>query len=466
MTEETKSVENIAVPVPAPVVVTKNKVTLADHLDLRSLPLATTPAGKNFAIKTLHPADSEIKVARAPGGTFPTLGIAADMVETLQFPNTAVGAYLLQTPNPMIPLSIVFTDGAGAYVDHYLWTNAALGGPGLIHAPTSWPQIASWAYGISANIDSYRVLSQSVTCEVIAPAVKDQGTIVAAQYHMKPITMQGAIMNTNGGGTVCNSVAPDMWCYRPPPNANTMLMGTSAYTAKSREGVYQPLKIKKFKFVSSMDRMVPVAERTTPVRAFESGTPTALCNFPIYFHNVPFNDPLYVPMLKPSSNAIGIIYIDGTAGFPDVSLRVRARQTMEVVPVIGGTYAPLAEAPFPPDELAFRMVAEIAGRMKDAYPASYNDLGALKGVIQNIGKSVMKYADPVLDLVSAIPGIGTKVGLVRDAAKGIGTAFTHLAGNGTVSKKIDLTQPPASKKQAKSKGKKRGQKSKPKQKTA
>lgn len=422
ITEESSSnpspATNVAVPVPAPVVQTRTAVTLADHLDLRNLPLATTPAGKNFAVKTLHPADSEIKIARAPGGLLPSVGISADMVDTLPFPSGSTSAYLVQTANIWVPLSIVFTDASGNYVDHYLWTNSALGGPGLLHAPTTWASIVANAANMYSSMSKFRVLSQSMTVDIIAPAVSDQGTIVASQFDSSPKTVSPGEWSSNQ-----IAAGADLWMYRNPPVANSLLMGTSAYTSKAREGFYQPLKLDKFKWVDIFDTYFQSGAVANP-QTWNTGLTGSHSNFPIYFNAIAAAA-TDVSLPKPSSNVVGLAWIEGVNP-SSVSLRIRARQCIEVIPIPGGTYAPLAEAPYPPDELAFKMVREIAARMKDAYPASWNAQGTLKDAILKIGNGVLKFADPVLDAVSMVPGVGSIAGGIK-VAKGIAKAVTSVA---------------------------------------
>lgn len=411
ITESKEPVTNIAVPEPAPVVVTTKGVTLADQMQLRNLPLATTPAGKNFAIKTLHPADHEIKAARAPGGLLPSLAISADLIDTVPFPAGAASCYIVQIPNPAVPLSIVFVDAMDQYVDHYVWANSALGGRGLLHAPSNYQVIMGFWDNVQKQVEAYRVTSQSVTVDVIAPMVADQGTIVSAQFTKTPLTMSPSIVHGNNKMTM----AADVWAYDDVASANALLMGTSAYTSKAREGFYQPLKIGKYKFVNATDGMIQLKCPTTK-GVVMSDQDLKYSNFPTYFNNILLTAD-DTPTPKPTSDVVGITWIEGTAGHPSVSLRLRARQVIEIIPTLGSTYAPMAEAPYPPDELAFKMVREIGARMKDAYPASYNDWGALKDTILKIGKSVLKYADPVLDVIQTIPGVGNAVSAIRGGVK-------------------------------------------------
>lgn len=406
---------NVAVPVPAPVVTTKSKVTLADHLELRNLPLATTPAGKNFAIKSLHPADSEIKTCRGPGGVLPTLSIACDAVDTFPFPANAVGCTVIQTPNPFCPVGVYFTDADNTSVESWSFTNTALDCPGWLRnsaniAAASSVGLQTW----DRKIEKYRVLAQSVTVDVIAPALSDQGTIVSAQYDACPRTAQFSYMDPT---QTTGLLACDAWFYGPPPSSGQLLMGTSAYTAKAREGFYQPLKIGKFKWRNVRDNFVQMEDQGGMNQAHSC--PHKMYNYPILVgSNAPVGTNQFA-LPKPTSNAVGITIIEGTAGNPQVSIRLRFRQVCEILPRLGGTLAPLAEAAYPPDELSYRMISEIAGRMKDAYPASYNDLGKLVNTITNIGKSVLKYADPILDAVGLVPGVGNIVTGIR---KGVNIA--------------------------------------------
>lgn len=442
---EQKLVTNVAVPVPAPVVATASKVSLADHLDLRNLPLATTPGGRTFAIKSLHPADSEIKCARGPGGIVPSVAISYDAVDTIPFPVGAVKALFLQTPNPIYPASLVFFDATNTYIDHYLWQNAAVGGLGLLHQPANATQLLDPLSQFRINIDKYRVTAQSITCDVIAPAVADQGTILSAQWVDAPATLQPSCFDVTSGnpGTIPSKITfmCDWWLYHTLPTADKYLMATSAYSSKAREGFYQPLKIDKFKFVSSDDGVWFGTDSSEQEVANE--LPTLLGNYPIWFNHFDPSHATLKPLLKPSGHIVGGTWIEGTAGNPNVSLRVRVRQNMEVIPVLGKLYAPLAEAPLPPDELCYKMIREISGRMKDGYPASYNDLGKLKDTILKIGKSVLKYADPVLDVMSVIPGVGP----IASGAK-LATQFASgLAKIGSKSRKpkviTDFPAPPS-----------------------
>jgi hypothetical protein len=406
-------------------------------MDLRNLPLAATPAGKAFAIKCLHPADHEIKTVRGPGGRVPSVGIASDMVETIAWPAGATYARIVQLANPAYPLFVDFRDAADANVKWYAWANAALGGPGVQENPTT-PAKYAWMQGIANRIVAHRVMAQSVTCDVIAPAVANQGTIVSAQMSLPPQTVNFSSGNYDGSWalTGVNHVCDGYIYPWPPPTSAQLLMGTSAYTSRAVDGFYQPLKLDRFKFINTYDNFLPL--NGVPDQVGTPNVSTGMGQWPYYLPGNVYNM-ASASFPKPSSNIVGITFIEGTAGNPSVSLRLRCRQVLEIVPKIGSTMAPLAEAPFPPDELAYKMVVEIGARMKDAYPASYNSLGKLRETIAKIGKAVLKYADPVLDVMSVIPGVGSVASGLKVASKvgkSIMAGIDKLDGTGEVRKPL------------------------------
>lgn len=397
---------------PTPVVASTKGATLADHMDLANLPLASTPGGRAFALKALHPADPTLKATRAPGSVLPSVAVACDMVDTIPFPPNATSAAVIQWAHAQFPMCVVFYGADGNHVEHWVWPNAAIASAAgntstrPLRNVTTWSNYTQLYDGLDDHIEGYRVTAQSITCDVIAPAVANQGTIVSAQFEKRPSTKNTSFFLFNADQSAVTQVVNgcDMWAYNSMPDVSQLMMGTSAYTAKAEAGFYQPLKINKFKWVNVNDQMVPIIDPANDVLLLKQSL--NISNYPIYFGNSALTAASGT-ILKPSCHVMGVTFIEGTAGNPQVSLRIRFRQVTEIRPRMGGRYAPLAEAPLPPDELAFKMVCEIGARMKDAYPASYNDVGKLKDTIVKIGRGILKFADPVLDVLGLIPGVGS-----------------------------------------------------------
>lgn len=427
--EVTRTPEETVVTTP-PVVVTKAKVTLADHLDLKSLPLATTPGGRAFAMKALHPADSEIKVARGPGSMVPTVAICNDSLFTIPWPENCNAAEIVQWANPICPCWVNFYDPTSEDpslpAEVWFYGNSTFGG-GWAKNP-AWNSVFGPSASFTERYESYRINAQSLTCQVIAPAVADQGTITSAQYVTRPKTISPSDFARTGSGDdrhVVYTAPSDVWLYDAKPNKASLLLGTSAYSSKAVDGVYQPLKLNKFKFKASADKFYPLTDNgEASIDGGAEGLSTT-CRWPLYFPGLEYNYISLFAIPKPTCDTLGVTWIEGTAGHPQVSLRIRFRQVMEAVPVIGTPWAAMAEAPLPPDDLCFRMISEIGGRMKDAYPSSYNDFGKLKDIITTIGHKVVKYVNPALDLLSVVPGVGNVVSGIRTGAN-IGRAVGEL----------------------------------------
>lgn len=388
-----------------PVVVSRGKISLADHLKLNELPLATTPGGKNFALKALHPSEHTIKSARVPGSNVPSVAVCWDSVNTVNITNANSVASISQTANPICPVVMSVKDGGTT--TFYDFFNTVLTGEALVPGPSA-SQVRS-IVGNVTKFEKYRVTSQSVTVELIAPQLADQGTITAAQFAVEPTTVQP----TTVSGATSLVVFPDVWVYRPLPQPGMWLLGTSAYTSKAREGVYQPLKLDKFDWVSAYD-VVSMFDDSVGRGNFQLNLTDRL-EFPYMSNRTAVANQSDLDfIMRPSSDTVGVIQVAGIAA--TASLRIRIRQVVELTGTPDSFFAPMFEAPLPPDELSQKMYFEISARMADAYPASYNDLGKLRDIIYKVGKKVLPFAEPLLDVAS---GFGGPIGLLASAGKAL-----------------------------------------------
>lgn len=388
-------------------VISNGKVTLADHLSLKDLPLATTPGGKAFTMKALHPSEHTIKSARVPGGNRNSVAIQADMVVTLPMPDVPDAIVrVTQSPNIAIPAMVEFLQPNYAQTQYvYDLFNPAFGGemkqlPALSFAGEFFGQ------KIQPNVKEYRITSQSVTVELVAPAVADQGTIISAIYNTPSMTGQYNMPLDLGDGNVGMSVYPDFCFIETPPDDSKLILGTTAFTGKARDGVYQPLKLTSFKWRNANDPTMyfNVNNMCDPSQKYNL-TPGDNFYFPFVLDGTnadPGSWESRPPLPKMCGSSVGITYLKGLS--KDASVRVRMRQVVEITALPSTVYAPMLEPALPPDETALKMYFEISAKMKDGYPASYNDLGRLKDIITTIGKQVLPSVEPFL---AAIPGVGT-----------------------------------------------------------
>lgn len=395
--------------------------SLAEHLDLRNMPLATTPGGRAFVLKALHPSDHEIKTTRVPGGNTLSVAVCSDQVQTINIVNANANVEINVIPNPVVPATMTVDDGGST--TNYAVLNAAFGGS-LVHDPKA-DDIKSVVAKWSESVERYRITSQSVTVELIAPSLSDQGTITAAQYHVPPRTANPSkelVQSIN----VMN-ITPDVYLYEKPVLNTQLILGTQAYTSRAREGVYMPLKLTTFKWKDANDPFIPYSTNREMGYAIQSNFQVSEASgWPFLWTNATAtasSDLAAIP--KCCGSNFGFINFRGMAA--NIAIRIRVRQVIEVACRPSSMYAPLVEVALPPDEMALRMYHEISAKMADGYPASYNDLGKLKNIIMGLGKKLAPYVDPALSLLSGIPGpvgaIASGVKTVLPVAKTVVSAF-------------------------------------------
>lgn len=265
----------------------------------------------------------------------------------------------------------------------------------------------SVATKFAESVESYRIISQSVTAELIAPALSNQGSVVAGQY-INPVQKSYASRTTEA--SIQSVMMPIRWYDQPPPQSY-LALGTVAYTGQATQGLYMPLKLTDFS-VRHANRSAFHIESPVSLPAPFIPGPAGTTGYPFYGAAGP------TPIPVNSGEGIGIVYFNGLS--VNASIRIRVRQSLEVFVRPGTPFAPLTEAPLPPDELAVRMYSEISGKLKDAYPASYNDLGKLKEQIVAIAKKVLPYVDPALSIAAAMPGIpGAAASAVRSMLEAV-----------------------------------------------
>lgn len=324
-----------------------------------------------------------------------SVAVMSDMVYT--FPITAADstAVIYQFPHPLAPCVV----GLGETL--VVFYNAAFGG--AVKAPSD-EDFQLLSKNFAGTCERFRINAQSVTAELIAPALSDQGTVTSACL---PFTKQRFYKYVKGS---TSSVADNpIDFYDRPTDESTWLLGASAYTAKAREGVYQPLKLTSFKYRDSNTFVISTSVDASPPF---TAAPEMSAAFPFFSlaHTV-----------ECTSKMFGATMFRGMAA--STALRVRVRQVCEMVVKQGTTYAPLAEPAPPPDSTALKMYFEVSSRMKDGYPASYNDLGKLLDVIKRIGKSVLPFVEPALAVLSAVPGpVGSVARGVTAAKAAVGQA--------------------------------------------
>lgn len=359
------------------------------HLKLDDLPLATTDAGKRFVMKALHPADHEIKATRIPGGIDNTVALQIDEVFSVPLSKNRMRlilAPLIDTP-VMIEQTIGDTD---TFVGSHSFQPPVLGGRGLV----SYDDARGFLPTLRRNFESLVITSESATVDFIAPALNNQGSVVAAQF---PCNMQkfhaqcGEYVSGESSGY--HPFSLDFGVIDDYPKKSEALSGTRAYSGQMINGCYMPLRLSKLKPTYLNSSYLLGLGQSAQQDTGGSTLPTRDPSSAGYFSD-------RVGMgtgqerICPLGDTWGIMYFDDyTVG---TAIRVRFRMTLEARVYPGTSYASLAEPPPVPDAHAIKMYKEIAGRLVNAYPSSYNDWNQLKRTILSVANEIVGGVAPWL----------------------------------------------------------------------
>lgn len=159
---------------------------LSDEIRAQNLPLGTTPEGQAFCLKALHPADPISQVLGIPTGeSQPTVMQRYQMTASINPPgtdSTKTGweCHFVFFPHPVIYGYCVKSYADGTSPTTTFFVNAqVLGTDTTINYGTLTRRLLSWC-------DAYRCAYWGVTGNFDAPALSNQGSLVAAQYPYKP----------------------------------------------------------------------------------------------------------------------------------------------------------------------------------------------------------------------------------------------------------------------------------------
>jgi len=312
---------------------------------------------------------------------------------------------------------------------------------------------------VASNLpQAFRHQYKSVTCELIAPAVADQGTVYAAQYQPviggKTLTYTG-VPNVAAGTENFVKVCPT----RMPLNEDQLTrMSVGYYEGRAVDGLYLPLRL--------CGPSQPFATFTSDYLALWNA-PTSPnpgpCTFITEVSSVPFPSSLqpnpvwsgmaaigsgplsYAWVGEGALNAnfasgsniqgydsgydntnLGVIIFRGLAGSVaggfGASVQVKVIAGFEVVPSPQSADRVFVEPAASYDPRALQTYYAIVLELKDAYPAAYNDMGGFLDMLENVVSTLWKPARSIIDLIGGLGGMAGlgSTGSVRLGAKKLG----------------------------------------------
>lgn len=366
--------------------------------------LASTPDGRAWVTKALHPSDPmSVSHGMPDPSSCPNVILAYNNVFRISAPTGQVGPWgfdLTVIPNAIVQAfyRVLDTDGVTTLtMGNFL--NSGLMSPGQVTPVYS----SCFANFRALGIEAHRLIAYGVTAYQDGPALANQGTLAASQWEVarrKYYPMGGAGIGLGTRHAI----------YQTSDEANylTSQHMPNAYFGESKDGCYLPLRLS-----STCDRWVTDADldlcpgvAPTDDLNVPQPTTTGNANPPFYSlarsymsSSILHGDQVYRPL-----NAIwGGISVRNLS--PQTSFAFYCRMTIEARVQPMSPLAPQQSMSPPYDPVALASYFRISRELKDAYPADYNDWGKLWDVI----KSVAKVALPALSMV---PG---PVGLISSA---------------------------------------------------
>jgi hypothetical protein len=218
----------------------------------------------------------------------------------------------------------------------------------------------------STNYSHLRLVSRSVTSETVGALLYKGGTVtsgqVPANFMFTPYNPSDQLSSSPKVGTVC---------WKMPQLGSDVLFQFDRL-AKQRDatlGDYNVLRI-------SEPSGCPVDEPT--IKSGQLGvcdytqTQVNNINWMVSSHHVTYG----------ASFNVGLIYFEAIA--PENNIRLKLHGFLEGTPNMGGPLASLSKVAPASDPAAIQLVNDITNELPHSYPASYNDLGGLLGVIGHV----------------------------------------------------------------------------------
>lgn len=365
--------------------------------------LGNTPAGQAWALKALHPSDPITDVLGVPDRTAAASTVICFQQTTeLRAPGTATTwegeAYMMADP-------VIFGSAYTRLSDNTVSANGPIFNNTWYDPLAAADAVSAAVAKFSASFERYRMTHYGVTVYLDAPALSNQGSIVAAQYQAAPLSLS----NPTYVDSVCAHPAI-RWQQRDTPDFTTCMQLPNAYTGLAKDGCYMPLKMDSNHAVWRDVREV-VYEATDWARRDTGVVDELTTTYVVPGTAGSLGAGLY-PGLKrlyyasasnawvgqfhmlPAIENTGVIAWKGLD--PKATLRFVHRVGFECQCQPGTSFAPFLRMAPGHDEAAVDSYFAIARELKDAYPAEYNDFGKLWDVIKGAAKRVSPLIETLL----------------------------------------------------------------------
>lgn len=332
---------------------------------------------------------------------------------------TSWGFDLTLVPNVVAPGFIRVNNQVG-FVSQGNFLNQALTPPGNAN-PTYTDLMTTFR---SLGIEAHRLAYMGVTAYQDGPALSDQGTLVAAQWHvarrkyyMVPLISPLVAQGIEGYRRIVSYQDNDFANY-----ARSQYL-PNAYFGPSKAGCYLPLRlsgneewrteadlelINTGAAVNSGDKSINI-----PADAPGLGAPPYPDAIPAYFitgTNALYGDNIFRPLnsVWGGVSAVNLSPNTSYAFYVRMGIECRVTPTSSLASQV--RMSPMY------DPVALASYARISRELKDAYPSDFNDLGKILNVIKSIARVV-------LPGISMMGPVGAAVGAGGSALLGLMDSF-------------------------------------------
>lgn len=419
--------------------------------------LSSTPEGKNWVIKALHPSDPLTTVRGLPDeSSGPTVVLSYYNVFRLSCPGQTGtwGFDLTVMPNLLVPLFYRTVNDVGATTGIGNYLNMSFTPPNVA-SPTYNQVFSQWS---ALGIEAHRLLAYGVTAYQDGPQLANQGTITAAQWQV-----------AREKYTACHQMVPNLSVTLPV--AATRITAyqendfasydfsqhlPNAYFAESKDGCYLPMRLTRTSqhWVTDADLefyanyALPHVNGVLHLPLATAGIGASAPPFPA-LSCAKVNDIIADPnyggiwgdrVFAPLNDTWGGISCRNLSYQTSFAFYIRQVVECRVTPT--SLLAPQVQMSPPYDPLAIASYFRINRELKDAYPADFNDLGKIWDAI----KSAAKVALPIASMLPGPAGIVGKIGSgIMSGIEAINrsASASKAMGNGTGPARRGRDLPPA-----------------------
>jgi hypothetical protein len=292
-----------------------------------------------------------------------------------------------------------------------------------ISAATANPVASMFSVSSVAPVNStfaYRTMYKSLTAELVASSVADQGSVYASQHAPTHVVTMGTDVGLNpvGPSAICHPRA----FFAPPVDEGTMsLMCPDYHEGPAREGVFLPLRLtgpdQEYATRVPMNGITTVGAppRLTLPFNVNGASPNSKCVAPAVFSNFsPWTDSVQAvptwwtsPTSSPNvpiSTGIdnvnqGVIIFRNLTGaasgvFP-ASIRVKTVVGLEIIPHPLSPDRVFTRPPAQYDPRALEAYYSLSREMRSAYPADFNSLATVLAVASRVAQALWPVAKTI-----------------------------------------------------------------------